>query len=67
MKMQAQASQLLSQNHPSAISNASGFPAHPYHHLLIHPDDDNQWLFGIHLDHMEVMLVRTSYLPVRCI
>jgi hypothetical protein len=40
--------QLLSQNHPSAISNASGFPAHPYHHLLIHPDDDNQWLFGIH-------------------
>jgi hypothetical protein len=42
---------ILSQNYPAAISNTSGFPAHPYHHLLLHPDDDNQWLFGIHLAH----------------
>jgi hypothetical protein len=32
------------------VQQTDRFPAHPYHHLLIDPDDDNQWLFGDHLD-----------------
>jgi hypothetical protein len=32
-----------------AVQTTDRFPAHPYHHLLIDPDDDNQWLFGHHL------------------
>jgi hypothetical protein len=32
-----------------AVKTTDRFPAHPYHHLLIDPDDDNQWLFGHHI------------------
>jgi hypothetical protein len=32
-----------------AMQTTDRFPAHPYHHLLKDPDDDNQWLFGHHL------------------
>jgi hypothetical protein len=31
------------------VQTTDRFPAHPYHHLLIYPDNDNQWLFGHHL------------------
>jgi hypothetical protein len=33
---------------PQAAHNINQFPAHPYHHLLIGPVDDNQWLCGCH-------------------
>jgi hypothetical protein len=34
------------------IHRANQFHAHPYHHLLTCPDDDNQWFWGGHLAHM---------------
>jgi hypothetical protein len=37
---------------PDDIHRAKQFHAHPYHHLLICLDDDNQWCWSYHLVHV---------------
>jgi hypothetical protein len=36
----------------SNIHRANQFHAHPCHHLLTCPEDDNQWFWGSHLAHV---------------
>jgi hypothetical protein len=37
---------------PDDIHRANQFHAHPYHHLLACPNDDNQWFWGGHQAHV---------------
>jgi hypothetical protein len=37
---------------PDNILRANQLHAHPGHHLLTCPDDDNQWFWGGHLAHV---------------